>query len=116
MKKNEFLINLFEKKDSKRKRMLYHNFKEIIDYPISLLAVVDIINKALGKELIKVTDVKYCRHYFSKKDLTVPNPLPDITQIKSDPLVQTTETDLLTWTNTDDIQFDKKNIKSKHSK
>ncbi|WP_026629436.1 hypothetical protein [Dyadobacter alkalitolerans] len=63
------LLRLYERKDSKRKRLLYDLFKDTIAMSASLSMIADLINQELGqKDLIRSADIKYCRHYFRGKD------------------------------------------------
>jgi hypothetical protein len=62
------LLRLYERKDPKRKRMLYDLFKDTIALSASLSMIADLINQELGqKDLIRPADIKYCRHYFRGK-------------------------------------------------
>lgn len=48
--------------------MLFALFRDRIKLDISIDAVVEIINQELGKQgLIDAADIKYCRHYFGKR-------------------------------------------------
>jgi hypothetical protein len=59
------LLRLYERKDPKRKRLLYDLFKDTIAMSASLSMIADLINQELGqKGLIRPADIKYCRHYF----------------------------------------------------
>ncbi|TLU88987.1 hypothetical protein FEM55_23135 [Dyadobacter sediminis] len=62
------LLRLYERKDPKRKRMLYDLFKDRITMNASLSMIAELINQELGeKDLVQAADIKYCRHYFNGK-------------------------------------------------
>lgn len=48
--------------------MLFALFRDRIKLDISIEAVVEIINQELGKQgIVNAADIKYCRHYFGKR-------------------------------------------------
>jgi hypothetical protein len=63
----EILIDLFERKDKKRRKILYELYAELVLTSLSAYYVAEMINSDLGKpELIDANDVRYCRYYFRK--------------------------------------------------
>lgn len=66
------LIDLFERKDKKRRKILYELYLELVTTSLSAHYVAEIICSDLGKsELIAADDVRYCRFYFRKKPKTL---------------------------------------------
>ncbi|WP_439585693.1 hypothetical protein [Dyadobacter bucti] len=64
----ELLIDLFERKDKKRRKILYELYAELVLTSLSAHYVAEMINSDLGKpELIDADDVRYCRYYFRKR-------------------------------------------------
>jgi hypothetical protein len=64
----EVLIDLFERKDKKRRKILYELYSELVLTSLSAHYVAEMICSDLGKaELIDADDVRYCRYYFRKK-------------------------------------------------
>jgi hypothetical protein len=64
----ETLIDLFERKDKKRRKILYELYAELVLTSLSAYYVAEMICSDLGKpELIDADDVRYCRYYFRKK-------------------------------------------------
>ncbi|MCE7066677.1 hypothetical protein [Dyadobacter sp. CY326] len=63
----EILIDLFERKDKKRRKILYELYAELVLTSLSAHYVAEMISSDLGKpELIDADDVRYCRYYFRK--------------------------------------------------
>lgn len=66
------LIDLFERKDKKRRKILYELYAELVLTSLSAYYVAEMICSDLGKpELIDADDVRYCRFYFCKKPKTL---------------------------------------------
>ena|SRR5215217_7857211 len=64
----EILIDLFERKDKKRRKILYELYAELVLTSLSAYYVAEMINSDLRKpELIDADDVRYCRYYFRKR-------------------------------------------------
>jgi hypothetical protein len=65
----EILIDLFERKDKKRRKILYELYAELVLTSLSAYYVAEIVSSDLGKpELIDADDVRYCRYYFRKRN------------------------------------------------
>jgi hypothetical protein len=68
------LIDLFERKDKKRRKILYELYAELVMTSLSAHYVAEMICSDLGKpELVDADDVRYCRFYFRKKPKTLSN-------------------------------------------
>jgi hypothetical protein len=59
--------SLYQRADSKRKKVLYETFKDTFHSPYSCNQTVLSINEALGEEIIKIADVKYIREKIMNK-------------------------------------------------
>jgi hypothetical protein len=107
--------------------MLFALFRDRIKLDISIDAVVEIINQELGKQgLIDAADIKYCRHYFGKRQTEneIPKLIAEIPPrnnsnspvIRKD--VTTVQPDLeeLDWTDMEEISVAMEGIKSKFTK
>ncbi|NIJ52313.1 hypothetical protein [Dyadobacter arcticus] len=71
----EILIDLFERKDKKRRKILYELYSEMVQSSLSAYYVAEMICSDLGRpELVDADDVRYCRFYFRKK----PKPLSSL--------------------------------------
>jgi hypothetical protein len=122
----EILLRLYARKDPKRKRMLYDLFKGTISMSASLSMIAELINQELGeKDLIKATDVKYCRHYFLGKAsgaTAIKEHIQSSSKasiLKSEhPVTRVTaKSGDVTWTNPDNLPTSSiKEVKSKFSK
>ncbi|CAG5072945.1 hypothetical protein DYBT9623_04481 [Dyadobacter sp. CECT 9623] len=78
----EILIDLFERKDKKRRKILYELYAELVLTSLSAHYVAEIISSDLAKpELIGADDVRYCRYYFRKTSVSLKK-LP----VKTEPL------------------------------
>jgi|GEM_PF-1494140 len=65
---NEILIDLFERRDKKRRKILYEQYAELLLTSLSAYFVAEMISVELGiPKLITVDDVRYCRFYFRSK-------------------------------------------------
>lgn len=79
----EMLIDLFERKDKKRRKILYELFAELMLTSLSACYVAEMISSDLGRpELIDADDVRYCRYYFRK----TPKPF-DKVPLRTEPLL-----------------------------
>lgn len=68
------LIDLFERRDKKRRRILYRLYQQLIESEMSAVYIADMICKQLGREgMINAADIKFCRYHFKKRPL---KPLP----------------------------------------
>lgn len=66
----ETLIDLFERRDKKRRRLLYRLYYELIHSDLTAAYIADKISWELKCEgLIKSTDIKFCRYHFKKRPL-----------------------------------------------
>lgn len=66
----ETLVDLFEKRDKKRRRLLYRLYQELIHSDLTATYIADKISWELKREgLIKSTDIKFCRYHFKKRPL-----------------------------------------------
>jgi hypothetical protein len=85
----ELLIDLFMRKDKKRRKILYELYEELVLTSLSAYYVAEMICSDLEKpELIDADDVRYCRYYFRKRtkpfnrspkqtELLLPSPAPE---------------------------------------
>ncbi len=65
------LIDLFERKDKKRRKILYELYAELVMTPLSAYYIAEMICSDLGRpELVNADDVRFCRFYFRKKPET----------------------------------------------
>jgi hypothetical protein len=79
----EILINLFERKDKKRRKILYELYSEMVLSSLSAYYVAEMISSDLGKpELIDADDVRYCRYYFRK----TPKPIARVS-LRTEPIL-----------------------------
>lgn len=64
------LIDLFERRDKKRRRILYRLYQQLIESEMSAVYIADMICKQLGREgMINAADIKFCRYHFKKRPL-----------------------------------------------
>lgn len=69
----ETLVDLFEKRDKKRRRLLYRLYQQLIHSDLTAAYIADKISWELKREgLIKSTDIKFCRYHFKKRPLNPP--------------------------------------------
>lgn len=118
----EILIDLFDRRDKKRRRILYRLYQQWIESDMSALYIADMICKQLGREgLVCAADIKFCRYHFKKRPLKTmvkkPGSLPIPTlgnhQASSSTLIK----EDAGWTDPDKIDLQKNLIvKSKFSK
>ena len=110
----EFLIEMYRKKDKKRKRALWELFDTTIKLPASLTFIADTINKELQVDnLVSESDIKYCRFYFldKVKSSVAAKDKPKI----SNSLKSNTSHSDIDWTDPDEIN-NSQTVKSKFSK
>lgn len=107
---NQMLIDLFERKDKKRKRVLFRVFKDIIQSDLTAVYIAEIINKRLDREgLVTSADIKFCRYQFKNRPLkkldnhTAVSPPHGIRAEKSGQ--KRTEKQVRTWTDPDSIDL-----------
>lgn len=66
----EILIDLLERKDKKRRKILYELYAELVLTSLSAHYVAEMISSDLGKpDVIDADDVRYCRYYFRKRPM-----------------------------------------------
>ena len=121
------LLRLYARNDRKRRKMLFALFRDKIKLDVSIDAVVEMINLELGKQgIVNAADIKYCRHYFGKRQAENerPNLIADMPpRNNSNSLiiskeVNTIQPDLeeVDWTDVDEISVAMEGIKSKFTK
>jgi len=107
--------------------MLFALFRDKIKLDVSIDAVVEIINLELGKQgIVNAADIKYCRHYFGKRQAENERPkliaeIPPRNNSNSPIIgkdVTTVQPDLeeLDWTDVEEISVAMEGIKSKFTK
>lgn len=102
----ETLIKRFHNKTSSRKKLLFTLYKDKISSFENLEIIAEEINSDLGVEnLIKRSDIKYCRYHFVEKKMKTPF------NTKPQPNGQLTTKKEMNWTNPDTIE--KLSLKSK---
>ena len=110
----DFLIEMYRRKDKKRKRALWELFDNTIKLPASLTFIADTINKEIQVDnLVSESDIKYCRFYFMdkvKSNISV----KDKPKISNSPKSNIPLSDI-DWTDPDEIN-NAKTVKSKFSK
>lgn len=57
----ELLLTLYERKDAKRRRFLYHYYRHLFEKPYSIAYLTELINQDLGKAWVTLHDIKYIR-------------------------------------------------------
>lgn len=69
----ELLLALYERKDAKRRRFLYHHYRHLFEKPYSISYLVEVINQDLGEALVTYHDIKYIRAniYKWKKEVDI---------------------------------------------
>jgi len=107
--------------------MLFALFRDKIKLDVSIDAVVEMINQELGKQgIVNAADIKYCRHYFGKRQAENKRPkliaeIPHRNNSNS-PIIRkdvtTVQPDLeeLDWTDMEEISVAMEGIKSKFTK
>lgn len=59
----ELLIRMYQIKDPKRRRKLFDYFQQLFFDHLSAALTVEIINKELGSDYVRLYDVKYIRSH-----------------------------------------------------
>ena len=117
---NEILIRLFEKKDRKRRKILYSLYQYYFEPGLSSLFIAQSINEDLGMpNLVSIEDIKYCRFYFhGKAKATTRIRSPMATLAKREKAEESKSSgSLVKWTDPDDLDINQNQIiKSKFSK
>jgi hypothetical protein len=109
------LLELYKKKDPKRKRALFELFDSTIKLEASLAFIADRINENLGTEsLITTNDVKYCRFYFG--DIKSKIQVKDKPKIANNLKSNTITKEAIEWSDPDSVDSENKQVKSKFSK
>nr|WP_295934979.1 hypothetical protein [uncultured Dyadobacter sp.] len=107
--------------------MLFALFRDRIKLDISIDAVVEMINQELGKQgVVNAADIKYCRHYFGKRqgENDRPNVIADrvprnnsnLPTVRQEVLTGSPDLKKLDWTDLTDISVAIEGIKSKFTK
>lgn len=66
----ETLVDLFDRRDKKRRRLLYRLYQELIHSDLTAAYIAEKISWELKREsIIKSTDIKFCRYHFKKRPL-----------------------------------------------
>ena len=115
---NEILIRLFEKKDRKRRKILYSLYQYYFEPGLSSLFIAQSINEDLGMpDLVSTEDIKYCRFYFhGKAKATTRIRSPMVTPVKRAEEMKPSGS-LVQWTDPDELDTNQNQIiKSKFSK
>ena len=109
----ETLIKLIKEKSADRKRSLFQMYGDLINSTSTVKNIINSIHLDLGEDnLVKVTDIEYCRRRFLKgKRLRLPK---SIHKIESDKVVNQVALDDLKWTNPDEIV--RETVRSKFAK
>lgn len=83
----KILIDLFERKDKKRRRLLYELYFDLITTNLTASYIAEMICKDLGQtEMVSPADIKFCRFQFKNKAVRAviskpffQNPVPQAT-------------------------------------
>jgi len=62
----ELVLRLCERKDPKRKRMLFELYRDLFTSNMSARFLVDVINEKLSTEAVSLYDIKYIRTKMKK--------------------------------------------------
>lgn len=62
----ELVLKLCERKDPKRKRMLFELYRDLFTSTMSARFLVDVINEKLSTEVVSLYDIKYIRAKMKK--------------------------------------------------
>ena len=112
----DFLIEMYRRKDKKRKRALWELFDNTIKLPASLTFIADTINKEIQVDnLVSESDIKYCRFYFMdkvKSNISVKDKPIITNNSKSNTTTKTT----IEWSDPDSLDNYNSQSKSKFSK
>ncbi|MCF2446931.1 hypothetical protein L0657_23455 [Dyadobacter sp. CY345] len=64
----KILIDLFERRDKKRKRILYELYFDLINSRLTARYIAETICKDLGRaDMVNAADIKFCRFQFKGK-------------------------------------------------
>lgn len=109
----ETLIKLIKEKSADRKRSLFQMYGDLINSTSTVKNIIKSIHLDLGEDnLVKVTDIEYCRRRFLKgKRLKLPKA---IHKVEPNKVVNQVAFDDLKWTNPDDIV--RETVRSKFAK
>ena len=114
----EIIISLFEKKDRKRRRILYSLYQEYFDQGLSSVFIANLVNDDLqSPELVSPEDIKYCRFYFKGK-VKVPKRLPSARASPSESCEKSVASNSpIQWSDPDQLDaIQNQIVKSKFSK
>lgn len=82
----ELVLKLCERKDSKRKRMLFKLYRDLFTSTMSARFLVDVINEKLSTEAVSLYDVKYIRAKMKKwGDPQIPVQKSEKSEIQAQP-------------------------------
>lgn len=112
MDKN-ILKQLYERKDSSRKKALLKVYKEIVLQDTSLEFICQLINSDLGANLVTISDLKYVR-YWNRKNASKYTQSKVVTNEANRPIEPTKGK--VSWTTEEEIINKKSSIISKFSK
>ncbi|WP_414617433.1 hypothetical protein [Dyadobacter sp. 32] len=62
----ELVLKLYERKDPKRKRMLFELYHDLFTSTMSARFLMDMINEKLSTEVVSLYDIKYIRAKMKK--------------------------------------------------
>lgn len=112
MDKN-ILKQLYERKDSSRKKALLKVYKEIVLQNTSLEFICQLINSDLGANLVSVSDLKYIRYWYRKNASKYTQ-----SKVRKSEEVKPVKpaSNAVSWTSEEDIINKKPNVTSKFSK
>ena len=83
------LIELYERRDKKRRRILYELYFDLITSKLTAKYIAEMICKDLGQaEMISAADIKFCRFHFKNKQVATviskpplfPSPVPAVAE------------------------------------
>lgn len=114
----DLVIQLYQKQDRKRRRVLFDLFSDTIQLNASLRFIAGLINQELEQEeMVSEADVKYCRYYFSGKATPRPATISSVHRDSKVPVSKKEPGKEISWTDPDDQNFNLNNpVKSKFSK
>lgn len=82
------LIDLFDRKDKKRRRILYELYAGQIQSSLSAVYIAEMISADLQRpDLIAAVDVKFCRFHFKNKPVKMvkaQRPIPKQTEMRKE--------------------------------
>lgn len=115
MDKREMLIQLYELKDRKRRRLLMDLFRDKIVMDISIKFICQLINNELERpNMVTKKDVVYCRFHFAKKlnVATYVAPPPITKNIPKVAPPSVIDDGKVSWSNPDETDFKKQLTKT----